>query len=215
LRIHTRYALVLLALSSLACSGASEKVFHWTTGGEIEETEEGGAEVRLPGGIRISVDASGDVPDSCPMPPPWAGARPETATTSHLEVDGTPIISLALSYPLSRPTDAVEKVYMRWMRGRLVEAEKLGGKGQSGWTYSRKSKSILPGLRFTRLALEQKPGGKESTRESFEVLITEGYGVDSIAVTHTLEGADQFPSAAPPADGGEEAVESKKALSSD
>ena len=210
-----RYVLVVLAVCSLACSGASEKVFRWTTGGEIEETEDGGAEVRLPGGIRVSVDTSGDVPSTFPMPPPWDGARPESATTTRMAPEDEPVISLALSYPLERPADDVAKVYERWMKRRLAALEKRSGKGKSGWKYSTRSKSIVPGLRFTKLTLEEKEDIGPPGLERFEVLITQGFGIDSLSVTHSVLGARQFPSSVVSETGGDEAVESKKALSSD
>ena len=213
--MQARHALAVLALFSLACSGVSENIFRWTTGGEIEETQDGNAEVRLPGGIQIVVDTSGQVPDTFPMPPPWVGARPESATTSQMEPEGEFVLSVALSYPLERPANDIASVYERWMRGRLKTLEQGSGKGQSGWEYAKSSKSIVPGLRYTRLALEEKQDTGTPGREAFEVLITEGYGLNSLSVTHTIFGARQFPSDGVAETGGDGDVESKNARSSD
>lgn len=213
--MQMRFALVVLALWSLACSGATEKVVRWTTGAEIEETEEGGAEVRMPGGINISVDASGEVPSTFPMPPPWDGARPETVTTTTLPTGDEPMISVAVSYPLASSTDDITRVYARWMKARMAEIEARDAENESGWEVSQKSKSLVPGFRVTKLALEEREDTGPKGLVKFEVLMTEGYGMDSLSVTHSVLGAHQFPSSLPWESGDEAAVESKKARSSD
>ena len=163
-----RRVLMLGALMgmSLACSGASENLFTWSTGAEINQEGEN-VSIEMPGGIRINTEVGGALPDDFPLPPPWEGASPETYTeTSH--PDGS--VDVSVTYTMKRSREEIMRRYASWMKmqpGEFIEDERRP----------------IPGLVVHSLILKQDD-------KDLIVSVTEGYGLSSLSILYNDNSTD-------------------------
>ena len=156
---------VLMGMS-LACSGASESLFTWSTGAEINQEGEN-VSIEMPGGIRIKAEVGRALPDDFPLPSPWEGATPETYTQT-FHPDGS--VDVTVTYTMKRPREEIMRRYATWMKqqpGKFMEDERRP----------------VPGLVVHSLILKQD--GRDLI-----VNVTQGYGFSSLSILYNNESPD-------------------------
>jgi hypothetical protein len=157
---------VLMGMS-LACSGASENLFTWSTGAEIDQDGKN-VSIEMPGGTRIKTEVGRALPDDFPLPPPWEDATPETYTES-FHPDGS--VDVTVTYTMKRPREEIMGRYATWMKkqpGKFMEDERRP----------------IPGLVVHSLILKQD-------LKDLVVNVMQGYGLSSLSILYIDNSTDE------------------------
>ncbi len=161
-------ALALTIWMTLACAGAGENVFEWSTGAEMNE-QDGEVTIVMPNGEHMLTQVEVPLPDDFLVPsPPWDAPLASTITRT-TKPDGNQDITVTFQ-PVKRPREEVMAYYRGWMKSQNGE-------------FMEDERKPLPGLAIHTLILK-------NNGEHVVLNITEGFGFSTLSIVYSTSLAD-------------------------